>query len=119
MSKRKQLKSQGKKETENAKRSPLHMTTAKNLIERLKESNQLRSGLGNPRSLINTLFINITMYFGSRGHHEHEQMLWGDIDLKTDSTGTESLKFNERSTKTRNGTGDDLLCPVKIYKRVL
>lgn len=46
------------------------------------------------------------MHFGLRGRHEHEQMLWGDIDLKTDSTGTEYLEFNERATKTRNGTGD-------------
>lgn len=55
------------------------------------------------------------MHFGLRGRHEHEQMLWGDIDLKTDSTGTEYLEFNERATKTRNGTGDIRPFPPKMF----
>lgn len=55
------------------------------------------------------------MHFGLRGRHKHEQMLWGDIVLNTDSTGTECLEFNERATKTRNGTGDFRPFPPKMF----
>jgi hypothetical protein len=30
-------------------------------------------------------------------------MLWGDVELNTDSAGREYLEFNERATKTRSG----------------
>lgn len=55
------------------------------------------------------------MHFGLRGRHKHEQMLWGDINLKTDLTGTENLEFNERATKTRNGTRDFRPFPPKMF----
>ena len=36
--------------------------------------------------------------------HEHVQMKWGDVQLKIDAEGTEYLEFNERTTKTRQGS---------------
>lgn len=43
------------------------------------------------------------MHFGLRGHQEHVQLMWGDVQLETSANG-EFLEFNERTTKTRQGT---------------
>ena len=48
----------------------------------------------------------MTMHFGLRGRHEHEQLRWGDVEIKKTSSGTRYLEFNERVTKTRTGQGD-------------
>ena len=58
----------------------------------------------NAKSLINSMWLNMTMHFGLRGRQEHTQMLWGDVALLVDDCGNEFLEFNERATKTRSGT---------------
>jgi hypothetical protein len=60
--------------------------------------------VANAQALINTMWLNMTQQFGLRGRHEHVQMLWGDVDMKTDPAGRTYLEFNERCTKTRNDT---------------
>ena len=60
--------------------------------------------LGNPRSLLTSVWLSNTMHFGLRSQHEHVQMLWGDIQLLQDATGREYIEYNERATKTRDGT---------------
>jgi hypothetical protein len=47
------------------------------------------------------------MHFGLRGRQEHMQMLWGDLTLKRGSDGVEYIEFNERTTKTRQGSTRD------------
>ena len=59
---------------------------------------------GNPRALVNTVWLNNTLHFGLRGVHEHVQMMWGDIELKLNAAGVEFLEFNERVSKTRQGS---------------
>ena len=63
--------------------------------------------LANPEALINSVYFNNSMHFGLRGRHEHEQMLWGDVELKISASGQEYLEFTERATKTRNGISGD------------
>lgn len=60
--------------------------------------------VGHPQAIINSLWLYNTTHFGLRGRQEHLQMLWGDIELKTESTGQEFLEFTERVTKTRQGS---------------
>ena len=50
------------------------------------------------------MWLNATVHFGLRGRQEHTQMLWGDMELKFDNSGVEYVEFNERATKTRQGT---------------
>lgn len=57
--------------------------------------------------MLNTLWLNNTVYFGLRGQQEHNQMLWSDLELHTYSSGREYISFSERSTKTRQGTTRD------------
>ena len=64
--------------------------------------------LGCAKSLLNTNWLNLTMHFGMRGRQEHVQLLWGDILLKVDAEGTESLEFTERRTKTRQGASKEV-----------
>ncbi|CAG2237633.1 unnamed protein product [Mytilus edulis] len=52
--------------------------------------------LGNAQSLLNTVFLNNSMYFGMRSRTEHEHLRWGDVELKTTSSG------NQR-------------CPIQMY----
>ena len=89
-------------------------------------------GLNSPEALQRTLWWHMTMLFGHRGRDESRQLKWGDVQLKTDTTGDEYLEFNERLTKTRDGgavsgsrafnpkafanTGDPQRCPVQAYK---
>ena len=63
-------------------------------------------GLTNPESLQRTLWWHMTLLFGHRGRDESRQLKWGDVQLKSDSTGQEYLEFNERGTKTRDGGGE-------------
>lgn len=60
-------------------------------------------GLSSPEALQRTLWWHMTVLFGHRGRDESRQLKWGDVQLKTDSSGTEYLEFNERLTKTRDG----------------
>jgi hypothetical protein len=44
------------------------------------------------------------MHFGLRGGKEQRDLKWGDITLKTESSGKEYLEYStERQTKTRPG----------------
>ena len=63
---------------------------------------------GNQQALLNTMWLNMTMHFGLRGRQEHVTMLWGDVELKKDSSGIEILAFNERTTKIRQGATRDV-----------
>lgn len=62
----------------------------------------------NAEAILNTMWLNNTVHFGLRGRQEHEKMLWGDIELKTDDSGSQFLQFNERATKTRQGATRDV-----------
>lgn len=77
----------------------------------LHEKGQL--GTSTPQSLMNTLWLNNTMYFGMRaGTEEHRNLKWGDVTLNYDyELKIEYLQLNERQTKTR--TGED----VKVKRR--
>ena len=63
---------------------------------------------GNPKSILNSMWLNATVHFGLRGRQEHVQMLWGDIELNTDSSGAQYLEFHEITTKTRQGVTRDI-----------
>jgi len=41
---------------------------------------------------------------GLRGRQEHVHMMWGDTELKTDSSGCEYIEFHEEATTTRQGS---------------
>ena len=58
-------------------------------------------GNDNPDSLINTLWWELTQYFGLRGRQEHHSMKLEDFELLTDDDGTEFIQFKEGPTKTR------------------
>ncbi|WAR13582.1 hypothetical protein MAR_027762 [Mya arenaria] len=88
-------------------------------------------GNHNPRSLMNTLWLNTTTHFGiSGGGTEHRQLMWENIQLGIEGT-EENLKFNERQTKTRTGSDINNVrrqkprmyatcterCPVVTYKQ--
>ncbi|CAG2231249.1 unnamed protein product [Mytilus edulis] len=45
-----------------------------------------------------------TIHFGLRGSHEHRQLKWGDLKLETDRNENQCLTYNERLTKTRDGS---------------
>ena len=60
--------------------------------------------LNNPRALVSSIWFNNCMHFGLRGGKEQRELKWGDITLKTDSSGKEYLEYStERQTKTRPG----------------
>lgn len=41
-----------------------------------------------------------------RSRKEHQDMLWGDVEMKATTSGLQYLEFTERKTKTRQGGGD-------------
>jgi integrase len=123
--KQKDLKSEGKG---NLSRKSDAITDEE--IDKLWENELL--GVKNPESVINSLWLFTTIYFGLRGSDEHRSMAWGDICLQTDNAGSEFLTFNERQSKTRQGSNPrdtrvvkpkmwanlecPTRCPVHIYK---
>jgi hypothetical protein len=48
----------------------------------------------NPKSLLNTVWLNNGVFCGFRGRQEHSSLMLGDLELKTDSSGKEYLEFN-------------------------
>eukprot|EP00105_Crassostrea_gigas_P002132 XP_011414559.1 PREDICTED: zinc finger MYM-type protein 3 isoform X2 [Crassostrea gigas] len=96
LSKRKLLRQLGKGNREK-RADPLTLEE----IDILYEKNLL--GTGDPKSLINVLYLNNTMHFGMRSRTEHVNLRWGDVQQKVPSTGEEDLEYRERSTKTRTG----------------
>ncbi|XP_076116121.1 uncharacterized protein LOC143083721 [Mytilus galloprovincialis] len=72
---------------------------------------------GNAQSLLNTVFLNNSMYFGMRSRTEHEHLRWGDVELKTTSSGERYLEYSERATKTRTGVNSDSRAfPPKMFE---
>ncbi|VDI48542.1 Hypothetical predicted protein [Mytilus galloprovincialis] len=59
-------------------------------------------GMDNPEGLVTLLWYLNTRNFGLRGCHEHRQLKWGDVKLV--ATPEKHLVYNERLTKTRDGT---------------
>lgn len=45
------------------------------------------------------------MHFGMRSRQEHQDMHFGDVEMKLTSDGLQYVEFNERETKTRKGHG--------------
>ncbi|WAR30833.1 K1958-like protein [Mya arenaria] len=90
-------------------------------------------GPSSAASLLNTVWINNCIQFGLRGTKENHDLRWGDVELKTSSSGLEYLAPNERQTKTRTGSNikdvrdvtpkmfampeDIERCPVHAYKQ--
>ena len=50
--------------------------------------------IGNPGSLLRTVWMNNGSYLGLRGRQDHVNLRWGDITLKSTSDGKEYLEFN-------------------------
>ena len=50
-----------------------------------------------------TLFYYLSLTMGLRGRDEHRKMAWGDVTFST-RDGIDCLIFQERDTKTRDGT---------------
>ena len=105
-SKQKQLKKQGKG---NKPKASVALTS-----EELKMG---LLGMCSPEALLNTLWLNNTLYFGLRGCQEHRDMCWGDVKLQKTASGVEYLEFNERQTKTRTGSdcSDVRTVPPKMF----
>ena len=96
--------------------------------EKLWESGAF--GAHSPRALRASLWYLTTKCLGMRGRQESRQLKWGDFTRKTDEWGNEFLEFNERTTKTRQGLGDNRpfhpkmwancrnpeRCPLYLYK---
>ncbi|XP_041369530.1 uncharacterized protein LOC121383525 [Gigantopelta aegis] len=95
-------------------------------------------GAANPASLLHAVWMNNAFYFGFRGRKDHVNLLWGDIELKTDPLGKEFLEYTERNSKARSGCKqennrkcirsrnmitrihskpDSPHCPIKMYKQ--
>ncbi|WAR26652.1 K1958-like protein [Mya arenaria] len=90
-------------------------------------------GPSSAASLLNTVWINNCIQFGLRGTKENHDLRWGDVELKTSSSGLEYLALNERQTNTRTGSNikdvrdvtpkmfampeDIERCPVHAYKQ--
>lgn len=51
----------------------------------------------------NTMWLIFTQNFGMRTVTPHVKLLWGDVELQTDSEGDEFLEHTEKATKTRTG----------------
>jgi hypothetical protein len=47
----------------------------------------------NPKSLLNTVWLNNGVFCGFRGRQEHSSLMLGDLELKTDSSGKNTLNL--------------------------
>jgi hypothetical protein len=97
-SKKVQLKKLGKGRKQHASKA---VTTKEEDI--LWQKGQLVDS--SPRIVQFTLWYYFTKCFGLRGRGEHRQLMMSDITLKQDTDGREYLEYQERITKTRDGTG--------------
>ncbi|XP_060573052.1 uncharacterized protein KIAA1958 homolog isoform X3 [Ruditapes philippinarum] len=80
------------------------------LIEKFYECGIL--GDGNPKALINTLWVMVTVHFGIRTGQEAYNMRWGDVQVKEDSFGEYLLYDAEKQCKTKT---DSRLCQARVY----
>ncbi|CAC5393284.1 unnamed protein product [Mytilus coruscus] len=69
----------------------------------------------NPDALINIVWLNNAMHFGMRSRQEHQDMKFGDIEMKVKSGGVQNLEFTERQTKTRKGEGSARAFAPKMF----
>ena len=69
------------------------------LIEKLYACGTL--GDGNPKALINSLWVICTIHFGIRTGQEAYYLRWGDVQLNEDSLGEYLVCDSERQSKTR------------------
>ena len=46
--------------------------------------------------MLNSLWLNNTLHFGLRSRNDHCDLLWGDIQFKTDEDGVEYLEGMSR-----------------------
>ncbi|XP_071133127.1 uncharacterized protein KIAA1958-like [Mytilus edulis] len=92
-------------------------------------------GTDDPDSLLSTIWYMNTIHFGLRGSHEHRQLKWGDLKLETDRNENQCLSYNERLTKTRDGSNtkntrayapkswsnpeDERKCHISTYLKVI
>ena len=95
-SKQKELKQQGKGNRPNAARA---------ITEEEQELLYTKGILGmhNAEALLNTVWWNVTRFFGMRAGAEQHKLQWGDVTLRTASNGIEFCEFNERQMKVRSG----------------
>lgn len=99
--------------------------------EILWQSGQL--GDETPKSIIRTLWWQLTQHFGLRGRQEHHSMRVEDFKFRRDESGTTYIMFSEGITKTRQSglhqknrlqlpkmfaTESDR-CPVKLFRKYL
>ena len=127
LAKKKDLKQQGKGNTPNK-------------AEILEECDEMKLwesgalGYNNPQSLLHTVWFHTTKLLGFRGCNEARQLKWGDFRVVKDESGEniDFIEWNERSTKTRQGTEDEnsrsftpkmwpnlddpLKCPIVAFK---
>ena len=75
-------------------------------IQHLWEENQL--GICSPPTLLRTVWLNNTMYFGWRARDEHRRARFGDFQIK--QHGPKQMKYiewvTERGSKTRTGENE-------------
>lgn len=95
-SKQRELKQQGKGNRPNAARA---------ITEEEQELLYTKGILGmhNAEALLNTIWWNVTRFFGMRAGAEQHKLQWGDVTLRTASNGMEYCEFNERQMKVRSG----------------
>lgn len=70
-------------------------------------------GDSSPRVLQTTLFYLFGKGFGLRGRDEHRSMQFGDVIIERTSSNQEYLLFQERNSKTMDGTKRDDFRPVR------
>lgn len=97
MAKKKNLKSQGKGNLPN-RASCLSPEDE----DKLWDSGAF--GKSDPESLLHSLWYIFTKGFGFRGRHEARQLQVQDVEKKSDGEGRAYLEWNERLTKTRDGS---------------
>ena len=95
-SKQKQLKKKGK-----GNKPYASVALAEDEMKILYEKGLL--GTSSPEAILNTLWLNNSLYFGLRGIKDHYNMRWGDVKLCKTDHGDEYLQFNGCQSKTRTG----------------
>ena len=85
-SKQRDLKKKGKDDKQNAS-VPLTEDDMKLLYDKGL------LGKSTPETLLNTVMLNNTLYFGLRGCKEHRDMCWGDVQLRQTTNGEEFLEY--------------------------
>ncbi len=76
-------------------------------------------GKGESAKLLQIVWYYLMKCLGFRGFQEASQLMVGDLEIKTDSTGVEYIERNERLTKNRNrNTNHISVFPPNIFANV-